>query len=276
MKLSFTTLGCPDWTLGRIIEAAKEYGFDAIDFRGLAGEMNIYRLPEFSGRAGETRDRIAAAGLQVSCFSSSVHAFSGQNHAANMAEIEEYAKLCRMFGTRYIRVFGGSIAGTERSEAVRLMAGHLRDMAAVAERYGVKLLLETHDDWCSCEHVKMVLERVDSDAVGVLWDVHHPYRLLGEQPETTWSALGRWIEYVHVKDSRLTGPERHHFQYCLTGEGDIPLERICRLLQQNGYEGYYTLEWEKKWHPELADADVAFPGYVQYMRRLMKTNRADR
>jgi sugar phosphate isomerase/epimerase len=98
-----------------------------------------------------------------------------------------------------------------------------------------------------------------------LWDVHHPWRLLGEEPETTWSNIGRWVQYTHVKDSRGTVEQ---YAYCLTGEGEVPLARICAVLRNNGYDGYYTFEWEKRWHPEIAEPEAAFPQYAQYMRAL--------
>lgn len=97
MKLSFTTLGCPEWSLDKIISSATEYGFDAIDFRGLTGEMNIYKLPEFSVQVEETLHKITDAGLHVSCFSSSVHLFSEENYEKNLLEITEFAKLCSIF-----------------------------------------------------------------------------------------------------------------------------------------------------------------------------------
>jgi sugar phosphate isomerase/epimerase len=189
----------------------------------------------------------------------------------HLEEIRAYAELCKLFGTPFIRVFGGGIGSAPREEAVQTAAAHFREMAKIAEAFGVKLLLETHDDWTDCRDTRSLMEAVDSNAVGVLWDVHHPYRMIGEQPETTWETLGKWIAYTHVKDSLPIEPApgaKHPFRYCLTGEGDIPLKRICGLLKQQGYEGYYTLEWEKKWHPEIAEADIAFPQYVSYMRRL--------
>jgi sugar phosphate isomerase/epimerase len=283
LKLAFTTLGCPDWTLSRIIECAAECGYDGIDFRGLAGEMAVYKLPEFSAGVAETKRKIADAGLAVSCFSSGVHIFSTANFEKNAAEIAAYAKLCAEFETPYIRVFGGKIGDTPRDQAVQTAAGHLRQLALTAKEYGAMLLLETHDDWMSCDHVRQVMEATDSDAVGVLWDVHHPYRMLGDQPEHSWATFGKWVKYTHVKDSRLNaakdgGKEAKNgagakggepdFSYCLTGEGDIPLKRIVDVLRQGGYDGYYTLEWEKKWHPEIPEADIAFPQYAQFMRGL--------
>ncbi|SFL34445.1 Sugar phosphate isomerase/epimerase [Paenibacillus sp. 1_12] len=268
MNLSFTTLGCPDWELDLIIKRAVEYGFDAIDFRGVAGEMNIYKLPAFSGNVLQTRDQIKNAGLQVSCFSSSVHVFSKEDMEKNLAEIKEYVKLCTIFNTRYIRVFGGGIGDTDRTEAIQTMVQHFHELGAVAKEHGVKLLLETHDDWTSSTDVQAVMEQVDTEAIGVLWDLHHPFRTLGEQPKDTWESLSRWVEYTHVKDSRLLQDGSGKFQYCLTGEGNVPLADTIKLLRENGYEGYYTLEWEKKWHPEILNAEESFPQYVQFMRAL--------
>ena len=49
-------------------------------------------------------------------------------------------------------------------------------------------------------------------------------------------------------------------ELCLPGQGDIPLKGIVELLQANGYDGFLSLEWEKRWHPALpsmADAYAA-------------------
>ncbi|MCZ8514170.1 sugar phosphate isomerase/epimerase [Paenibacillus filicis] len=266
MKLSFTTLGCPEWDLDTIIRSAAEYGFDAIDFRGVGTEMNIYKLSAFSDSAQSTKKQIQAAGLRVSCFSSSVQLVSIEKFGDYLAEIEAYAKLCALFGTRYIRVFGGKIGDRDRAEALQAMVMHAERMGKIAKEYGAKLLLETHDDWTACGEVKRFMEQVDTEAYGVLWDVHHPYRMLGERPETTWEALGEWIDYVHVKDSLLTPDNPRGYQYCLLGEGDVPLRNIIEVLERNGYNGYYTLEWEKKWHPDIEEPNVVFPHYVQKMR----------
>jgi sugar phosphate isomerase/epimerase len=175
------------------------------------GEMNIYKLPEFGDQAKVTAARIADAGLRVSCFSSSVQIFSTENFVKNMEEIKEYARLCELFGTPYIRVFGGKIGNTDRAEAVLTSAGHLREMAKAADASGVKVLVETHDDWIDCRDMQQVLEQADSPAAGVLWDLHHPYRVIGEQPEDTWNKLGPWIEYTHVKDSLPVEGEKNPF-----------------------------------------------------------------
>jgi len=270
MKLAFTTLGCPKWNLDTIIAKAKELGYDGVDFRGYMGEIQIYKLPEFTTRVKETAKRFADAGLDVPCFASSARIYAKPKEA--IEEIRQYAAICKVFNTRLIRVFGGEIKNTPSAEAVKVAAQTLKEAAPIAKDHGVKLVLETHDSWLDCQLVKSVMDSVNSPQVGVLWDVHHPYRMIDEAPEKTWAALGKWIAYTHVKDSRLKptppGKERD-YQLCLPGDGEIPLKQIFAVLKKGGYQGYLTLEWEKQWHPDIEEPEVAFPRYVEVVRRLL-------
>ncbi|MBD2847033.1 sugar phosphate isomerase/epimerase [Paenibacillus sp. IB182496] len=269
MKLSFSTLGCPDWPIDQIIERAAAYGYDGIDMRGCQGVMAVYTLPAFGPERASTKRRLEEAGLVVSCFSSSVTLVAdGDKRAANVREITAYAQLCEFFGTPYIRVFGGAIGAAERADACAAAAEHLRELSALARPYGVTLLLETHDDWTRHEDVEPLMALADAGDTAVLWDVHHPYRMHGEQPEDTLAALAPRIAYTHWKDSVPAPDTKHGHHYCLLGEGDVPLRRMFELLRETGYDGWYTLEWEKKWHPEIAEPETALPQYVQYMRAL--------
>ena len=41
------------------------------------------------------------------------------------------------------------------------------------------------------------------------------------------------------------------------------------MLAEGGYKGYYCFEWEKKWHPEIEEPEVAFPHYARTMREYL-------
>ena len=47
MKLSFSTLGCPRWTLKEIVATAKDLGFDGVEIRGIGDKINALEIPEF-------------------------------------------------------------------------------------------------------------------------------------------------------------------------------------------------------------------------------------
>jgi sugar phosphate isomerase/epimerase len=255
-----------------IVSRAAEYGFDGVDFRGCQGVMNIYERPEFSSNVKETVRRFKDAGLELPCFSSSVCVFcrTDEEREARAKEVRAYATLCGHFGTSFIRIFFGQIGATPRNEAIDVVASNLEPLLRIAKEFGVQLLVETHDDWSGSEHVRAVLEKVGSDRIGVIWDIHHPYWEAGEKPAETWTAIGRWIRYTHWKDSvpKPEAPRGH--QLCLVGEGKLPLREFFTCLESHQYDGYLALEWEKKWVPELDEPEVAFPRYVAFMRKLMK------
>lgn len=264
MKLSFTTLGCPDWDLPTIIAKAREYGYDGIDFRGYGPEMAVYRLPEFAADGAATAQRLAEAGLELTCFSSGAGLLPAPNQSAEeaVAEVQAYAALCPTFGTPFIRVFGKDLGPRGWPEAIDTAAETLGAMIARAGEHGVRVLVETHDAWVRSEHLLAVLERFDPSQTGVVWDIHHPWRH-GEAPASTCRALGPWIAYTHWKDAGLPDHDLR-----LMGAGDLPLAECFAALQSIGYDGCYTLEWEKRWHPEIAGPEVALPDYVAAMRRL--------
>ena len=48
----------------------------------------------------------------------------------------------------------------------------------------------------------------------------------------------------------------------------MPFEACYRLLHSQGFDDYCTLEWEKRWHPEIEEPEIAFPDFVRFMKRL--------
>jgi uncharacterized membrane protein len=54
-------------------------------------------------------------------------------------------------------------------------------------------------------------------------------------------------------------------RYVLTGDGAIGVAGVVATLAAGGYRGLYGFEWEKRWHPDIAEPDVAFPHYARVM-----------
>ena len=61
----------------------------------------------------------------------------------------------------------------------------LKNLAGFASVYDVTILVETEADYADTARLARVLDAVDSPNVGALWDLQHPWRLFGEEPETT-------------------------------------------------------------------------------------------
>ena len=131
----------------------------------------------------------------------------------------QYIELAHKLGTPYVRVLADlePQPGGEVDDEAVLAA--LRRLIPIAEGKGVTLLIETNGVYTDTKRLSELLANAASDAVGALWDVHHPYRFTGETADTTVKNLGAYIKYVHVKDSVMQDGK---VSYMMMGEGDLP------------------------------------------------------
>jgi len=271
MKLAFSTLGCPDWDLDTVINQAAEIGFDGLEMRGILQELDITRLPEFSTKRKETLAKVEGAGIDIACFSSSVMmSYSGSPISVeSLDEIKRYADLCDVFHSPNIRIFGGKIGSLSWEDAIDDAANNLDKMSSIVQGADFKIVVETHDDWMKSVYFRKLMELVDSENVGILWDVNHPFMFINEKPEESWQEMGKWVNHTHWKDSCVEEDSEHGFLPCLMGEGILPHQEIYNVLKSGGYNGYLSLEYEKRWHPEIPGPEIAFPQYYNYMKALM-------
>ena len=75
--------------------------------------------------------------------------------------------------------------------------------------------------------------------------------------------MGASILHIHIKD---LSQSHDGWRPVLTGDGDFPLPEVRTALQQLGYDRFVSFEWEKKWHPDIADATVALPHFTRWFR----------
>lgn len=274
MKLSFTTLGCPNWSLREVVENAARMGYDGVDFRGLLEDIDITGRPEFTTHLADTRRMLASAGIAVSglAISARFGVVDPEQREDHFDETRRNLELAAKLDTHVLRVYGGPVPeGYTVDTIMPYLVANLRAAAEEAEAYDVTLALETHDDWTSSANMARVMAEADHPRVRVLWDLHHPYRANGEPPERTYANLGPYTVSTHLKDS-LSVKDGGHV-YVALGDGDVPLREMLDLLTGGGYDGYAVLEWEKRWHPELAEPEVAFPQFVAKMREWLSHTR---
>jgi fatty-acyl-CoA synthase len=264
-RLAFSTLACTSWSLERAAEHAVEHGYRGLELRLIDGQMIPADLaPEQRRRV---RDLLGGAGLAVVAVDTSVR-LAGADPAGAGAELRAYLELAAEWGSPCIRVFGGERPPGVAADAVTAAMASLLDAAAPdAERLGVGIAVETHDTLSSANDVAELLALVESRAVGALWDVLHTYRA-GEEPERAAACLGDRLLHVHVKDGRRR-PDGDRWDLVLLGQGDVPLPRTLRALRGLRYGGWLSVEWEKRWHPEIAEPEVALPQHAAELGRLL-------
>ena len=269
MKIAFSTLGCPDFSWSDIYSVAKDFGFDGIEIRGIGKDISAVRARPFTdGQIDRTIATLESLGLEIPCLTSGCCLKFADKLEETKAELSEYIKLAVKLGTPYIRVLADLEPDPRGEIDDEYMARAIKEVAAEAKDTGVTLLIETNGVYSDTKRLRALLDKVNCREVAALWDIHHPYRFAHETPETTIENLGSYIKYVHVKDSIMEKGQdgKKTIKYRMMGFGDMPIPGMLHALREIGYEGYISLEWVKRWAPEIDDCGIVFPQFANYMR----------
>ncbi|MBR5252557.1 MAG: AMP-binding protein, partial [Clostridia bacterium] len=284
MKISFSTLGCPDFSWADIYTMAKDFGFNGIEMRGLGGDIfSVHASPFKPENLPATKAQLKRLKLEIACLSSGCALRFKERHDETIAELKEYIALAAALETPYIRVLGDLTAEPTTDFDDENVIEPMKILAPIAEEAGVTLLIETNGVYSDTARLADVLARIGSDNVAALWDFNHPYRFNGETPETTIRNLGAYIKHTHIKDSVMVDGK---IEYRLVGEGDLPpMADYMKALRSLNYEGYISLEWLKQYAPDLSEAGIVFPHFTNFMAqylgkaeavgRLQKNKRGD-
>jgi sugar phosphate isomerase/epimerase len=266
VKFAFSTLACPRWSTEQIVENAIQMGYDAIELRLLDGEVldPIKDAAKIEAAISLARGRgLEVCALDTSC---TLNQSKPEVRAQQVAALQNWIRLAQNVQVPLLRVFGGKGESENAPQDENAWVVEcLNQVRAEAEQAGVKIVLETHDAFSSARRVAEILAAIESPAIGVLWDSHHPYRV-GESAEEVMDLLGKRVYHAHVKDARLIEPEK--WQLVLVGEGEVQVRDQLRLLHQHNYDGYISVEWEKRWHPEIEEPEVALPQHIAWLKQV--------
>ena len=277
MKISFSTLACPNWTLQQIIAIATSAGYDGIELRFVEDEDSLWKLPALRGtQLVNTKRMLSDEGLVVSCLDTSCrfHSPDVAERSRWVSEGERMSDLATALGAPALRVFGDTIQpGANRASTRSWIAGSIHDLSNYTSARGVEIWLETHGDFARAAESAAILAEAASPLTGIVWDPANGFLETQESPCEGASRLGSTIRHVHIKDLRRDNVLRGDalgasgtWKPILTGEGNFPLSEVITALRHLKYDRFLSFEWEKKWHPEIADAEIALPHFVHWAR----------
>jgi len=108
-SLSFSTLGCPDWTFTKILDFAAQHGYSGIELRGIQRELDLTKRPEFDTpeHIKATKALVAAKGLKIVNLgaSAALHHSEPKLRQQNLDEGKRFIDLAQQLGCPFIRVF---------------------------------------------------------------------------------------------------------------------------------------------------------------------------
>jgi sugar phosphate isomerase/epimerase len=267
MKIAFSTVGCPDWSWEDIISTAKDLKYDGIEIRGIGDEMYAPKIKPFlSLNQPATMQKLQSLNLKIACLATSCYLFDKEKKEAILKEGMEYIDLAQKLSIPFIRVLGDKSPESSENVDIDYVVSNLLKLCNYCAGKNVTLLLETNGVFANSEVMLNLIERFESQPVGILWDIHHPYRFFHEEINTTYGRLGKYIKHVHIKDSVIKSGT---VNYKLTGYGDIPVKEAIFTLKENKFDGFISLEWVKRWCSELEDPGIVYSQFISYISDIL-------
>ncbi|MDE3197742.1 MAG: sugar phosphate isomerase/epimerase [Acidobacteriota bacterium] len=269
MKTSFSTLGCPDWTVSKCLSEAQRMGFDGVELRFISDSDALWDLPELTSSAlPATRREVANRGLAISAVGVRAH-FHFTDKAKRGQQLDEAKKdidIAAALGCPGARIWGDKVQpGGDRESTMKWISEALWTLSEYGRPMKVNMRLESHGDFTRSTDVLAILRECGCHGAAANWDPANAIVGCGEQPAVGAQNLGAYIEHVHFKDEKVLGGGKRDIT--LLGHGDIPLHEIISSLKKLNYKGYVSLEWEKRYFANAPGPEVAFPDFIQWWKK---------
>lgn len=125
---------------------------------------------------------------------------------------------------------------TEKQRSVRIARSiqSMRELDAVAQKYGARIALENLPRSCLANTTVETRAMALAAGVPICFDVNH---LLGDSHDTFLAALASHVVTTHLSD--YDGIDERHW---LPGKGIVPWKKVFFGLQRAGYRGPYLFE----------------------------------
>ena len=267
MKLSFSTKGWHDNDFDGFCDIAKDLKFSGIELHNIHNRLFTDKDGAFHDyAAAKTLRKLYEMKLQIPCIDTVCNLADTSAKEDSIKEINACLEIAGNLHIPYVRV---KAYGDENYDFVY---GIIAEVLPTCEQKGIVLLIETSGIFCDTSKLRDMLDSFASDNLAALWDMHSPYFIKNEDPETTIKNLGAYIKHVHIKDAVMNDGG---IEYCIIGEGKLPIGEMMLGLRSVNFDGFISLEWVPEWCEELDDMEIIFSQFVNYMKQFADTSKSD-
>jgi L-ribulose-5-phosphate 3-epimerase len=291
MKIAGHTLGTPGMSVPAALHLFHEAGIGAAEIIW----TNDYPagIPEQNnaGVVAETKQTAAALGMELAGltpYMSDFNSLDPQIRQRDFKRMLACIATAAELNAPHIRVYAGSFqpGDAERDEKWKWLVDSLQRLGEHAQAAGVLLCAENHFNTMtvSAAETAALMQAVDSPAVRILYDQANLAFTHNEPYEQAIPIQCDWIAHVHVKDlvfvdadkpftadavARVKAEDRA-VRSRVVGEGVLDWPGILTALNAAGYNGYLSLEYEYRWHPQdLPDPSEGFRRSAVYLGQML-------
>lgn len=246
----------------QIITAAKEMGFDVIEFAGFPNLPEGETPLSFAPRVREACDE---AGIKVANYTIWADFLTGSNgnwkeEVERLKDEVRVAEILGAPGMRHDSTWGWPAAKKGArgfDDALPILVQGCRAVTEFAADLGIKTMVENHGFFCQdSERVEKLVNGVDHPNFGVLLDMGN-FLCVDEDPALAVGRLMPYTFHVHAKDFHVkSGSEPNpgqgwfssrggnYLRGAIVGHGDVPIVQCLKIMKNHGYDGVLSIEFE--------------------------------
>lgn len=289
-KIAGHTMGTPEYTVLEALRLFRKIGLDGAeivvqdDYRcGIPTDCSREELDSLKKTAEELGIQIVA----LTPYNSRFNALDEEVRAAELEGLRKVIGYAAYLGAGYIRIYAGNFAaGEEDPDGRKLekLVESMRELGEEAKRAGVILVMENHFNTMTVSAAQSIdaVRRVNHPNVRILYDQANLAFTLQEDYRTAIPLQMEAVAYVHVKDlhfkegnlpfvsDQVSHPkeEERNVVTRIVGQGDLDWKGILQMMHDYGYEGWLSLEYERRWHPDdIPDASVGMKESAEYLKK---------
>jgi sugar phosphate isomerase/epimerase len=228
---------------------AKEWGMKRVEFRTLWGKgaWNLTAYEQNEALALLRGEGFEAVGIG-SQFLKIPPEFIKIEYDAQIENLKRAMEAAQIFGAGVVRVLSPLLPASRAAEGIhKPITDEIASLyllpARLAEAAGITLAIENQCNTAitSSAHALQLSEKIDSGALGILWDPANAHAA-GETDAfpTGYERVRTRLAHVHIKDTKLS--VGGHYEWSIVGEGDFDVAGQLGRLTEDGYATTVTLE----------------------------------
>ena len=270
IKLAFSTVACPEWTLDRVALAAQRLGFASVELRTFGVDSRYFACDPALTDAAKVRRLFAEAGVSICSLATDItfdapvkppvigHLIADQECAVRAAQ--RAVDIAAGIECPLVRVFGFRLpqseeTGRKRSAGVARVCDRLGKVLDHAAKTGVRIAFENGGSFATSAQVEEVLAHFRSPLLVASYNIAAA-QLAGESPTegaTRLCAAGPGaLGLLRVKDLKDGRP-------VVIGTGEIAVrDAVVAAARVTGAgQVPVVFEWDRAWVPDIGEPEFA-------------------
>jgi sugar phosphate isomerase/epimerase len=249
MKLSclpvslFSELSNGKMTIKQWAHLAKEAGLDAIDLSIVLLENHT---PVYLNKVREDLKTENMSIKMLTTYPDFSHPDCEQRER-ELEYLRHDIALCSNLDIDYLRIVAGQAhPETKLETGIKNVVEYFKKADQVAQKYGVKLLYENHYKPGAWDYVDFsyrtevflkIVEGIKNTNIGINFDTANTVAC-GDDPVPVLKIILDKLETLHLSENKTYG----EFKPVLLGKGVVPFEKIFKILKEEKFNGWFSIE----------------------------------